>query len=225
MSSHCRRFAVLICALFGLGGCGAGENSGALSDVQRSAAATAVVDSNSAFSANGGGCYLLPVRGPADPNGLQAVNPEWAPVVHGTSPQSAPVLAHGIARESHVSKEDFPAGHVTFDQNTELELDPADRGLLATGNGPPNTATLELEWETGSYPAWAWAGVGDRVVVLGRWIFDCGHPDPIPGACHGTSALCVTDLDCAAGTPCEGTKFNYRSELHPPPATAVVRSG
>jgi hypothetical protein len=226
MSSRCLRFVVLICALFGVGGCGAGENAGALSEVLRSAATTAPVDSNSAFSADGGGCYLLPVSDdPADLRRLQAVNPEWAPVVHGASPQSAPVLAHGIARESHVSKEDFPAGHVTFDQNTELELDPADRVLLASGNGDPKTATLELEWETGSYPAWAWAGVGDRVVVLGRWIFDCGHPDPIPGACHGTSALCVTDLDCAAGTACEGTKFNYRSEIHPPQATAVIRSG
>jgi len=223
MSSRCLRFAVLICALFGVGGCGAGENAGALSEVLRSAATTAPVDSNSAFSANGGGCYLLPMESPADLKRLQTVNPEWAPVVHGTSPQSVPVLAHGIARESHVSKEDFPAGHVTFDQNTELDLDPDDRWLLASGNGDPNKATLELEWETGSYPAWAWPGVGDRVVVLGRWIFDCGHPGP--GTCHGTSALCDTDLDCAAGAACEWTKFTYRSEIHPPQATAVIRSG
>jgi len=95
MSSRCLRFAVLICALFGVGGCGAGENAGALSEVLRSAATTAPVDSNSAFSANGGGCYLLPMESPADLKRLQTVNPEWAPVVHGTSPQSVPVLAHG----------------------------------------------------------------------------------------------------------------------------------
>jgi hypothetical protein len=115
MLSRYPQFVVLVCALFGVDGCGPGESaSAALSDVRLSAATAAVIDSNSAFAANGGGCYLLPVMGPSDPNRLQAVNPEWAPVVRGSSPLSAPVLAHGIAVESHVSKEDFPAGHVTF---------------------------------------------------------------------------------------------------------------
>lgn len=188
------------------------------------------IDSNTALSGNGGGCYSPPIVQASPFDMLPAVNPEWAPVVNGSSPFSAPVLVHGTAVDSHISKQDFPAGHVTFDQNTEIALDAADSGFLATGNLAPSNledgiGTLELEWETGSYPAWAWAGEGDRVVALGRWIFDCGHPDPIPGHKAGTSIPCLTDADQPVGVPCVGAVFNYRSEMHPPQAVAVIRSG
>lgn len=171
----------------------------------------------------GGGCHPI---GLADTGVAQfpLVNPEWAPVVAGASPLSEPVLLHGTVADAQVSREDFPSTHVTHDQNTGIHLDDADRGLLATGNAAEG-GDLELEWETGSYPAWAWAGPGDRIVALGRWIFDCGHPDPRPGTCHGTTTACVLASDCPAGVACEGTVFNYRSELHPPQATAVIRSG
>jgi hypothetical protein len=193
-------------------------------------AADGPVDSNSALFSNGGGCFVPPIVQTSPLDQLAAVNPEWAPVVNGSSPLSAPVLVHGTAVESHVSQADFPAGHVTFDQNTEITLDTADGHFLATGNYfAPNLnhgrPTLELEWETGSYPAWAWAGDGDRIVALGRWIFDCGHPDPIPGHKDGTSIPCLTDSDQPAGVPCVGAVFNYRSEMHPPQAVAVIRSG
>src|SRR5712691_10900531 len=194
------------------------------------AAADGPVDSSSALSSNGGGCYVPTIVQTSVFDELTVVNPEWAPVLNGSSPFSAPVLVHGTAVESHVSQQDFPAGHVTFDQNTEIALDAADSHFLATGNYfAPNLhngqPTLELEWEAGSYPAWAWAGEGDRVIALGRWIFDCGHPDPIPGHKDGTSVPCLTDADQPAGVPCVGAVFNYRSEMHPPQAVAVIRSG
>jgi hypothetical protein len=184
------------------------------------------VDSNVALSANGGGCFApLITASQTDLTTLiDVINPEWAPVLKGANPMSDPVLVHGTAVESHVSKEDFPAAHVTFDQNTELTLDDADVRFLASGN---TDHKLELEWETGSYPAWAWPGIGDRVVALGRWIFDCGHPDPSrPGLCSGTtSSFCLTSADCVGGAACDGAVFNYRSEMHPPQAVAVIRSG
>ena len=194
------------------------------------AASAGPVDSNTALASNGGGCYSPPIVQTSLFDQLPAVNPEWAPVVNGSSPLSVPVMVHGTAVESHVSREDFPAGHVTFDQNIELQLDAADASFLASGNYfAPNLhdgkPTLELEWETGSYPAWAWAGEGDRVVALGRWIFDCGHPDPIPGLKQGTTIPCLTDADAPAGVPCIGAVFNYRSEMHPPQGVAVIRSG
>ena len=193
--------------------------------------ASAPVDSNLALSDNGGGCFAPLIS--ANPTQLLSliptVNPEWAPVVNGSNPVSEPVLIHGTAVESHISHEDFPAGHVTFDQNTELVLDPADLGRLATGN---TDGRLEIEWETGSYPAWAWAGIGDRVVALGRWIFDCGHPDPLAiGLCEGAPIPCISNADCPATPPgvpavqCQGARLGYRSELHPPQAIAVIRSG
>ncbi len=194
------------------------------------AASGGPVDSNTALASNGGGCYPPPIVQTSVFDQLPAVNPEWAPVLNGSSPLSVPVMVHGMAVESHVSRDDFPAGHVTFDQNTELRVDAADASFLASGNYfAPNLhdgkPTLELEWETGSYPAWAWAGEGDRVVALGRWIFDCGHPGPIPGLKQGTTIPCLTDADAPAGVPCIGAEFNYRSEMHPPQAVAVIRSG
>jgi hypothetical protein len=166
---------------------------------------------------------------------LSAVDPEWAPVVNGgAGPASTPVLLHGTVLDSHISTTDFPSTHVTIDQNTDILLDEDDAGCAATGNataelgdvGRIGEPHIELEWEVGSYPAFAWAGPGDRIVALGRWVFDCGHEDAVPGACRGSPATaCILDSDCAAGDVCAGTVFNYHSELHPPQAVAVIRSG
>ena len=209
------------------------------------------VDSANALPSRGGGCYVPPYT-PAlgGLSSLALVDPEWAPVVNGATVASKPVLVHGTAADSHVSLLDFPATHVRFDQNTAIRVDDADAGLIATGNASEEgEQVLELEWELGSYPAWAWAGEGDRIVALGRWIFDCGHADPTPngtcpagnpcsfdtdcggaacagagGTCRGSSLRCWQDSDCA-GARCDGVTFRYRSELHPPQATAVVRQG
>jgi hypothetical protein len=223
-------------ALAWLAACGAGpdrsapEAPAALAGSTSQAAPPTPVDSRLALFSNGGGCYPPGIAtDPRSPAALTLVNPEWAPVVNGSSPLSAPVLLHGTAIASRVSRDDFPAGHVRYDQNTDLLLDPADAGLLATGNvfGPESEPVphLEMEWETGSFPDWAWPGEGDRVVALGRWIFDCGHPDPVPGICRGAANFCLLDGDCGAGGLCDGTVWNFRSELHPPQAVAVIRQG
>src|SRR5262249_57690177 len=60
----------------------------------------------------------------------------------------------------------------------------------------------------------------------GRWIFACGHPGTTPGTCTGSSATgCFIDGDCASGQTCAGEHFFYSAELHPPYATAAIRSG
>src|SRR5512146_1716804 len=114
---------------------------------ESTAAVTAApVDSATALPP-GGGCHPigLTATGLAQ---FPLVNPEWAPVVDGASPLSRPVLLHGTVADSQVSREDFPTTHVTHDQNTGIQLDDADRGLLATGNSAED-GNLELEWETG----------------------------------------------------------------------------
>src|SRR6266852_959140 len=70
-------------------------------------AAAGPVDSNAALAANGGGCYSPPIVQTSVFDQLPAVNPEWAPVVNGSSPLSVPVMVHGTAVESHVSRDDF----------------------------------------------------------------------------------------------------------------------
>lgn len=194
-------------------------------------AVAAPVDSDLAAAQDGGGCYPTGLH-PALFDMLTLVDPEWAPLLNGPVVDSAPVLIHGVVNGMHGDTGgDFPATHLRADVNYFIRLDPEDAGRLATGN---DDGLLHLEWEAGVYPAFAWAGPGDRVVALGRWIFDCGHPNPTPGACSQTLAqACVVDSDCAppscptcaSGETCKGTRFGYSSELHPPYATAVIRTG
>src|SRR5262249_40364884 len=165
---------------------------------------------------------------------LTLINPEWAPIVNGTTVASTPILVHGLVEDMHGDLSgDFPSTHLRADVNEFLRLDTADEQYLATGNIEED-GRLHLEWEAGVYPAFAWAGVGDRVVALGRWIFDCGHPGAEPGTCSvTTTAACVTDADCVSpvcatcgvGETCTGVHFGYTAEIHPPQATATIRQG
>ena len=177
------------------------------------------VDSNLASVFNGGGCYPPTI----DAQGLDQlilVDPEWAPVENGATVASEPIVIHGAVVDSHGDTGgDFPGTHVENDQNTFVQLDPEDEGRLATGN---TDALFDLEWEVRALPDWVWASAGDRIVARGRGIFDCGHPDPVPGTCSGSSRPCLTALDCG-GAACTGTIFNYRTEMHPPEAVAVLR--
>lgn len=186
-------------------------------------AAAAPVDSDLASAPNGGGCYPTGIH-PAILDMLTLINPEWAPVLNGQTADSQPVLVHGTVQGMHGDTSgDFPATHIRADVNHFVQLDAADDDRLATGN---DDLLLHFEWEAGAYPPWAWAGTGDRVVGLGRWIFDCGHPGTSAGTCSVTTATqCFIDGDCPVGETCTGEHFAYSAELHPPYATAAIRSG
>src|SRR2546422_784412 len=204
----------------------------------------AYIDSNGAVSAetqmNGGGCYPVSLPGPPTEQ-LNLLNPEWAAIDVGAHlpPESDPVALHGTVVFAKINEGgDDPGNHDSDDQNTLIDVDAADMGLVATGNVGPHgeeAGTLEWELEIGKYPLFAWAGAGDRITTVGRWIWDCGHPDPDPlGTCSTTmSQQCIVDSDCAApgcptclpGETCVGTVFNYHSEIHPPQAVAVTRLG
>jgi len=189
------------------------------------------VSSDLAAAENGGGCYptALVLDSPLDM--LTLIDPEWAPVVNGTLVDSEPVLLHGTVVGSHGDQGgDFSSTHARSDQNTFVHLDDADAGRYGTGN-PDEIA---FEWEVGAYPDWAWASGGDRIVGLGRWIFDCGHPDSRAGHCSITTDRgCVLNSECSVGKcpecapaeTCVGAHFGYSTELHPPYATAVMRFG
>lgn len=203
----------------------------------------AFIDSNLAVSPatqmGGGGCYPVSIA-PSLLDMLVLIDPSWAAVDVGSHspPFSDPVTVHGTVNLAKINEAgDFPSDHITDDQNTFATLDAADQGLVATGNVGPagvEAGQMELEWEISSYPLFAWAGTGDRYTGMGRWIWDCAHPDPNPvGHCSTTIAqMCVIDSDCAAplcpscvgGETCAGVNFNYHSELHPPQAVAITRT-
>jgi len=81
----------------------------------------------------------------------RAAQPEWAALDVGTHtpPISDPITIHGTTDFSAINEGgDFPADHITDDQNTYLFTDPADTSLVATGNvrplGPAG-GNIELE--------------------------------------------------------------------------------
>jgi len=204
----------------------------------------ALIDSNLAVSPmtqmNGGGCYPVSIA-PGLLDMLQLVDPEWAPVDPGMHlpPLTDPITIHGTVAFAHINEAgDFSGDHAADDQNTNITVDAADMGFVATGNVGPqglDVGDLEVEWELGKYPLFAWSTVGDRFTGVGRWIWDCGHPLPNPtGTCSTTtSQACVVDSDCTSpqcsscgsGETCQGVVFNYHSELHTPQAVAVSRVG
>lgn len=190
----------------------------------------APIDSNAALFVNGGGCYPTGVVLNSQIDLLTLIDPEWAPAINGPVVDSAPVFMQGTIQDIHgETGGDNPGTHSHSDVVGDILLDPADADRAASGNP---TGVLAFEWEGTVFPAFAWPGIGDRVAVLGRWIFDCGHPDPIPGACSTTTSQpCALDGDCSApacptcvaSESCIGAQFTYKTEMHPPNAIAAIR--
>jgi hypothetical protein len=195
-------------------------------------AGAAPLDSDLADARRGGGCHPTG-RQPSVLDMLVLINPEWAPVTSGQTVDSDPVLISGTVDRMHgETGGDFPSTHVLSDVVMDVRVDPEHEDKVATGNDEEHV--MLFEWEAGKYPDWAWPGLGDHIWGLGRHIFDCGHPGARFGRCSATTGReCVLDGDCrpplcsacGAAETCEGEHFAYSSELHPPHATAVIRTG
>ena len=84
----------------------------------------------------------------------------------------------------HPTPEDLPTIHRGYDFNFNVLPDPAYRGLLAgsasqrTGNfagHDSSTGRVHVEREQPSLPSFAWPEAGDRIAMVGSWVWDCGH--------------------------------------------------
>jgi hypothetical protein len=85
---------------------------------------------------------------------------------------------------SHPTEEDLPTVHRAYDFNFDLLPDGTYRGLLGgdpaahTGNYQGKGASadrIHVEREQSALPNFAWPEPGDRVALVGSWIWDCGH--------------------------------------------------
>jgi hypothetical protein len=85
---------------------------------------------------------------------------------------------------SHPTEEDLPTVHRAYDFNFDVLPDRAYRGLLGgdpaahTGNFEGKGASsgrIHVEREQTALPSFAWPEPGDRVAMIGSWIWDCGH--------------------------------------------------
>jgi hypothetical protein len=124
--------------------------------------------------------------------------PTWVYVGDRDAPALAPppplrrldgVVSSAYERELavHPTPEDLPTIHRSYDLNVNVLPDAADRDLLGgsatlrTGNFAgkgESTARVHVEREQGATPFFVWPEAGDRVSLVGAWIWDCGHWTP-----------------------------------------------
>lgn len=127
---------------------------------------------------------------------MVAVNPEWVAVDYAAQGEKEEyAVAQGTILNTHVSYTDWPATHVSHDQNFFVALGPLYTYLYSATNTEKfeNKSVMEMEWDTSVFPYKFWPAPRDRVWMKGRWIFDCGHPP-------------------------------YHAEIHPPKFTAFTRT-
>ena len=121
--------------------------------------------------------------------------PTWVYVGDRNAPAAGPapplrrldgVVSSAFEREFavHPTPEDLPTIHRSYDLNFNVLADAPDRRLLGgsatvkTGNYAgrgESTARVHVEREQGATPFFAWPESGDRVSLVGSWIWDCGH--------------------------------------------------
>jgi hypothetical protein len=121
---------------------------------------------------------------------LRREAPTWVYVGDASSaasgPPPAPQVVNGVVDASppwlaaHPTDIDDPVSHASFDVVANVKPDPPSSFLLGTGNlaglGEVEQAgRLHVEWEEAAFPAFAWPAEGDRVQLVGSWVWDCGH--------------------------------------------------
>jgi len=99
----------------------------------------------------------------------------------------------------YIAHTDNPFNHYMMDLTVFVLLDWEDRWALGNGGnfgtGEENEhGMLEVEWERGGLPLFAWPSAGDRVTMWGHHVWDCGHSDT-----------------------------GHRTEMHPPVGWVVYR--
>jgi hypothetical protein len=107
---------------------------------------------------------------------------------------------------------DLARTHRSYDMNTFVRPDPPDAGLVGTANAGGN---VEVEWEQDAFPLFAWPTAGDRIDVLGAWVWDCGHFSP----------LGLNDQQhIQPGTQLGELITGEKTEIHPPRMVVVQRA-
>lgn len=147
--------------------------------------------------------------------GTIPILPSWVPATPTRQDRSSQDarMVEGTLALSKVTHEDFPVKpwHTYYDWNFFIRVDPQYMDLLSEANlndsvdshyvpffsgRKSGLGVFECEWDSNYFPPWAFPQQGDRIWLVGRWIYDCGHSYD-----HG-----------------------YRTEIHPPKAVASFRS-
>lgn len=139
---------------------------------------------------------------------LLGTTPEWTYV----GAENSPKTVVGTVTSAYVSGEDNPTAHESYDLLFDVDPDPDYEAVLATAN----PTQLHVEWEENYFPLWALPTGGDRVTVVGNWIWDCGH--------WGQNVDPRADPEGWIPYAQYGPQFQGEStEIHPPRAVFTVR--
>jgi hypothetical protein len=129
------------------------------------------------------------------------------------------VVAEGVIGGSRINvvHHDYPFNHKSHDNNFHVILDPKYNGLASKALTPIKDGpyigrySMNQEWEIGTtndgrtdrFPKDFWPWEGDRVWMMGKWVYDCMHFKvrkwPLP------------------------LFYGYNTEIHPAFATAFTR--
>jgi hypothetical protein len=109
-------------------------------------------------------------------------SPNWVRVNDRDYPAAGPQpplrTASGIvmrdAGNVHTSGGDNPVSHTAYDLNFNVKVDAAYSDLVAKTN-TSGGIHVEREEGEGTTPAFIWPEPGDRVTLLGYWVWDCDH--------------------------------------------------
>jgi hypothetical protein len=131
----------------------------------------------------------------------------WDPVI-----SDDPVVVEGVVTNSKVTYTDYPYNHNSHDWNFHVKPDSKydvykagwDRkspfsGLagifspfsVLAGIFDVRQQLMEMEWETRNFPPQFWPMEGDRVWMMGRYVWDCGHV-PLKTEIHPPEAVAFT---------------------------------
>ncbi len=144
----------------------------------------------------------------------------WSPVISGPDPElrtldQPEISLGGVVRSTNDSNDDVTADHpFGFDFNLDISLDPQFAFVSHKHKDeaiPYIHAEIELRTiprkELGYFPA-----KGDRSLMRGAWVFDCGHP-PYGSEMHPPTFLAFARPDDIKTTLSMAVVAPYRSSL------------
>lgn len=173
---------------------------------------------------------------PGQPNLCEGINgipfggdPGWVRTNGSPDPGTPFVEARGqvlpdlnYKTNPFVTHTDAPFNHYSHDLNVFLTLDDPFRQLLASGNflyedlddpvEENEHSMLELEWERGGLPLFAYPSQSDRVTTWGPHIWDCGHGEA------------EYAFDPQTQQPVLVRAPTYRTEIHSPVGWVAFRN-
>ncbi len=158
---------------------------------------------------------------------LARTTPEWVYVDRAAAmeqllagdPLRGVRRASGRVVESRPAGEDLYISHDFHDMNVMFVPDAPSEGLLAQGQ-----QVIEGELEASNIPLWAMPAAGDRVVMSGSWIWDCGHWGNSAADPTGLSQFLVYDpVETGQDLLRPGAIRGEQTELHPFHELATTR--